>query len=597
MRSLPVSCSLAALSACLLTFAVSSAESIAPQGEQRYLVKFRTAQGAGLAVVASGGSVARELARQKIVAVNLSDPALRLLRNNPNVEYVEVDQRRYPMAQSEPYGISMVQADDPDLAAGNASVGSLVCIIDSGYYLDHEDLQDANVTGTNDPGTGNWYEDSCGHGTHVAGTVSALDNSVGVVGVNRNGLLGIHIEKVFDGGACGWAYSSDLIAALNRCQDAAAGTGQKLVVNMSLSGATPSVLEESAFQAAYDNGVLPVAAAGNGGSTATVYPAGYPSVVSVAAVDSNGTVASFSQRNADVELAAPGVAVVSTTPFRPFSLSANGQTWAGVNVIGSARIDASGVLVDGGLCDGVGSWSGLIVLCQRGTFTFAEKVANVEAGGGVGAVMYNNVADSYTPTLNGTSTIPAIGLSQQDGEAALAHVGSESSLANSIGFGNGYESKDGTSMATPHVAGVAALLWSFYPSKTNAEIREALRATALDKGAAGRDDSYGYGIVQAKAAYDLLGGITPPPPPPPPPPPAATITLTVTKILTSGKRYARLRWSGAAGSKVNYYRNSTKFKTANDGNKRDGPLATGSYTYKICQLNSTVCSANVTVTY
>ncbi len=233
---------------------------------------------------------------------------MRLLRNNPNVEYVEVDQRRYPMAQTKPYGIGLVQADDPVLAASNASVGSTVCIIDSGYYLEHEDLQDANVTGSQDPGTGNWYEDSCGHGTHVAGTVSALDNAIGVVGVNRNGLLGMHIEKVFDGAACGWTYSSDIIAALNRCQDAVAGTGQKLVVNMSLSGTTPSVTEESAFQAAYDNGVLSVAAAGNGGSTSTVYPAGYPSVISVAAVDSNGAVASFSQRNSDVELAAPGVA-------------------------------------------------------------------------------------------------------------------------------------------------------------------------------------------------------------------------------------------------------------------------------------------------
>ena len=93
-------------------------------------------------------------------------------------------------------------------------------------------------------------------------------------------------------------------------------------------------------------------------------------------------------------------------------------------------------------------------------------------------------------------------------------------------------------MATPHVSGVAALVWSFYPSKTNAEIRDALQKTALDKGTAGRDNSYGYGIVQAKAAYDFLGGIAPPPPPPPPP---ATINLTVTKVKSGGKRYARLK--------------------------------------------------------
>lgn len=59
--------------------------------------------------------------------------------------------------------------------------------------------------------------------------------------------------------------------------------------------------------------------------------------------------------------------------------------------------------------------------------------------------------------------------------------------------GSSYEAWDGTSMSTPHVAGVAALIWSYYPGKTNAQIREALRATAEDLGAAGRDNSFGYG--------------------------------------------------------------------------------------------------------
>ncbi|HET9268510.1 MAG TPA: S8 family serine peptidase, partial [Vicinamibacterales bacterium] len=228
-------------------------------------------------------------------------------------------------------------------------------------------------------------------------------------------------------------------------------------------------------------------------------------------------------------------------------------------------------------------------------YTFAQKVANVEAGGGVGVAIYNNVAGTITGTLNGASALPAIGLTQQDGAAALAHLGSESSLANSTGFGNGYVAKDGTSMATPHVAGIAALLWSFYPAKTNAEIREAMQLTALDKGTAGRDNSYGYGIVQAKVAYDYLAGILPPPPPPPPPP---TITLTVTKVTSGGKRYAKLRWSGVSGTYINYFRNTTKYKTLNDGVQRNGPLALGTYTYKVCKLNSTtICSGTVTITY
>jgi subtilisin family serine protease len=59
-------------------------------------------------------------------------------------------------------------------------------------------------------------------------------------------------------------------------------------------------------------------------------------------------------------------------------------------------------------------------------------------------------------------------------------------------------------MATPHVSGVAALVWSHFPGKSNVEIRNALAATALDAGPPGRDDAYGFGIVQAKAAYDYL---------------------------------------------------------------------------------------------
>ncbi len=296
MKTSSGSCIASALVIGLLAVPAVVAQDTAPQSDGRYLVKFRTFNGAANAVTAAGGRVARELARNRVVAVYLPEQALRRLRNNPNVESVEVDPRRYPMAQSKPYGIGMVQADDAALTTSSASVGSAVCIIDSGYYQTHEDLQATNVTGTNDPGTGNWYEDSCGHGTHVAGTVSALDNAVGVVGVNRNGLLQIHIEKVFNGSSCGWAYSSDLITALNRCQDAVAGTGQKLVVSMSLSGSVPSAAEEGAFQSAYEAGVLSVAAAGNGGNTTTTFPAGYTSVVSVAAVDSAGTVASFSQQ-------------------------------------------------------------------------------------------------------------------------------------------------------------------------------------------------------------------------------------------------------------------------------------------------------------
>lgn len=349
---------------------------------------------------------------------------------------------------------------------------------------------------------------------------------------NSNGSTNVHIEKVFNGSDCAWTYSSNLITALNRCRNAVSGTGRKLVVSMSLGGSFSSSTENNAFADANNNGVLSIAAAGNDGSTRTSYPAGYASVVSVAAVDSTGTVASFSQKNSDVELAAPGVGVLSTTPFKASTLTAGGNTYLGANIDGSARADASGALVDGGLCGSAGSWAGKVVLCQRGTYSFAEKVAAVQNGGGVAAAIYNNVSGGFAGTLNGTSTIPAVSISMEDGQAALAFVGQTGTVANSSGIGNGYEYYDGTSMATPHVSGVAALVWANFLTKSNDDIRAALQATAEDKGTAGRDNSYGYGIVKAKAAYDYLaGGGTPPP---------AGITLTVAKRKVQGKNYADL---------------------------------------------------------
>jgi len=70
--------------------------------------------------------------------------------------------------------------------------------------------------------------------------------------------------------------------------------------------------------------------------------------------------------------------------------------------------------------------------------------------------------------------------------------------------GEPYAALDGTSMATPHVAGVAALVWSLHPQCTAAQLRRTLGLTALDLGTRGRDTRFGFGLVQAKAAADRI---------------------------------------------------------------------------------------------
>ncbi|HEY0857348.1 MAG TPA: S8 family serine peptidase [Albitalea sp.] len=484
----------------------------AQPSSDRYIVKYKSDAAAGVAraAIASAGRVVLDLSRQDAVAAHLSASAVAALRRNPNVEYVEHDVPRYALAlatpstgnpyaagQLVPYGIKLVQADQlPDTAASSRKV----CIIDSGYERAHEDLSQNVVDGTNDVGTGLWSTDENGHGTHVAGTVAAVNNSLGVVGVAPNKQLKLHIVKVF--GADGWAYSSTLTHAVNTC----AGVGAN-VISMSLGGSQQSRTEKTAFDKHYAAGILSIAAAGNDGNTRVSYPAGYASVMSVAALDENKAWASFSQYNKSVEIAAPGVSVLSTVPMgtgRDASLSVGSTSYAAAAMDGSPLGNTSGALLDCGAgtaaCAGA---QGKVCLIQRGTNTFAEKVLNCQAGGGVAAVIYNNVAGMLYGTMGETVTaIPSLGVSDTDGAALKAQAGATASAGVTASH---YAYFDGTSMATPHVSAVAALVWSHHPNCTAANIRNALNATAMDLGAKGRDTKFGYGLVQALAAKNYIG--------------------------------------------------------------------------------------------
>jgi len=439
------------------------------------------------------------------------------LARNPAVEYVEEDPKRYPMAQTTPYGIPMVQADQLNAPSGGGNV--LVCIIDSGYDRGHGDLPAGDVDGAGNGGAGPWYQDGLHHGTHVAGTIAALENSLGVVGVTREGTGGIplYIVRVFDNSGR-WTYSSGLVGALQDCQDATTGN---VVVNMSLGGGVKSRTEDRAFSDAYKTGrVLSIAAAGNDGNTRSSYPASYNSVVSVAAIDSQKVVATFSQQNSQVELSGPGVLVLSTVPRgtgQEQSVTVGGTGYEAIALEGSPNASRSGALVDCGLgtstCAGA---TGKVCLIARGDISFADKVLACQNGSGAAAVIYNNVPGLFSGTLGGTATsIPSVGISQAAGQSLLAgSLGANAAVSVAAGD---YAYFDGTSMATPHVAGVAALVWSNHAGVSNADVRAALGATAEDLGAAGRDVAYGYGLVQAKAASDFLGGGGGGEPPPPPP--------------------------------------------------------------------------------
>lgn len=545
-------------------------------------------------------------------AVSLPPQALAGIGNNPNVEYVEPDAVRMPLAQSVPYGVDMVQgrevwdADRDGMVDAGAPTGKgvLVCIIDSGLHPGHQDLAGiANVTGS---AATDWSVDTCSHGTHVAGTIAAVNNEVGVVGVSP-GAVDLHIVRVFSGGSdgCGWSYSSTLVAAANEC--AAAANGRKVVINMSLGGSASSSTERSGFQSLFDQGVLSVAAAGNGGDTSFWYPASYDSVISVAAVDSTKALASFSQRNSQVELAAPGKGVRSTVPWASAGLVVGANTFEVSVLDGSFQGSADGALANGGRCTAVGAWSGKVVLCERGDNTFAEKVANVAAGGGVSAVVYNDVAGEFAGSLGLASAIPAIAASQETGQYLIASQLGAGATASSVFIrpGSGYQSWSGTSMATPHVTAVAALVWSAHPELSNQTVRQTLAASAQDLGDPGRDDSFGWGLVQAKAALDALGAtVSEPPPPEPAPGPTlvAPSQLLASAIKTRGQvKGVSLGWTPGSAAQVDVYRNGALIATlANTGGFTDGYVGArrSSATFKVCIAgDSSACSNSASVRY
>ncbi|WP_298830474.1 S8 family serine peptidase [uncultured Piscinibacter sp.] len=498
----------------LLACAAIVPPAAAQAGTTRYIVAYKpgSAGAARAAVAAARGDVKLAIHGTDAIAAELPAQAVAALARNPAVEYVEEDVKRYPMGgtspttgtpyavgQLLPYGIAMVQADQ---LAGVSVASRKVCIIDSGYDRSHEDLSaGGNVTGEYDPGTGWWYTDENHHGTHVAGTVSALDNAGGVVGVNSNGTIKLHIVKVF--GAEAWAYSSTLAAAANRCRDAGAN-----IISMSLGGSFSSRTEQRTFDTLLStNNILSIAAAGNGGNTRVSYPAGYGSVVSVAAIDEARQWATFSQYNKDVEIAGPGVNVLSTVPMgtgRASALSVGAAAYAPGGMDGSPIASVGAPLADFGLGGSAvaGSMNGKVCLIQRGTYDFATKVSNCQVSGGVGAVIYNNVAGSFGGTLGGTVTaIPSVTASDTEGAAMRGQFGQTATVSVTA---SNYAFFDGTSMATPHVSAVAALVWAMRPECTASQLRSSLNLSALDLGPAGRDNKFGYGLVQAKAAVDRI---------------------------------------------------------------------------------------------
>ena len=177
-------------------------------------------------------------------------------------------------------------------------------VIDSGVAV-HPDLRPADeshsIPGMSEPPD----SDRCRHGTHVAGIAAAIsDNGIGITGVAPSDVASVKVLQF-----C-WGTVSMMAAGV------AWSAEQDLrVVNLSLHARATNDVMDAAVAMAHERGVIMVAASGNWREPQPAWPARYPEIISVGAIERTGLLAAFSNRNP--EFVAPGVSVLSTYPVAP----------------------------------------------------------------------------------------------------------------------------------------------------------------------------------------------------------------------------------------------------------------------------------------
>ena len=292
------------------------------------------------AIKESGGIIKHRYHHIPVIVGQVPEKALPLLQDLRWVDYVELDGQVKAIAQNLPWGVDRIDADV--VHPYNQGNGVDVAIIDTGIDLDHEDLNVAgDVTFVSRTVSG---DDDNGHGTHCAGTVAALNNDIGVIGVAPQ--VELYAVKVLDRSGRGWL--SDVIKGIEWAVEHNID-----VINMSLGSSRHSYSLEQACKKAYEAGVLLVAATGNSGqrwstSDSVIYPAKYESVIAVGATDTSDRRASWSSTGPAVELAAPGVNIYSTYYNNSYTRM-SGTSMASPHVAGvAALIIASGITDDNG---------------------------------------------------------------------------------------------------------------------------------------------------------------------------------------------------------------------------------------------------------
>lgn len=434
--------------------------------------------------------------------------------------------------ESTPWGVLSIKAPEAWIASPDEGAQARVLMLDSGLDIHHTAIKDNFEKGRNFMGEDSSVidediTDNMGHGTHTSGTVAGEYNP-------QTGFVGVAPQaKILMGKVC----EDDGCSSIAIADGINWGIQEKVdLISLSLGGpfSTTTLGEYYAVQAAEAAGVLVVAASGNGvvyeedGSITNPgvnYPAAYPTTLAVGAVDSHLTKALFSNWGPELDITGPGVEVLSSVPTgtgRELSvdLVIAGQKTHLKSAAFLAAADTLqlvyGSLISAGLGkaeDFLGqNFTGKLALISRGEISFSEKVQNAMAAGAVGAVIYNNEAGLLTEaTLSEDPTLPPVEfpvamIEQADGQNILNQLNAGILIDTEIvTLIKDYMVWDGTSMATPHVTGAAALVISAYknshPGKniTPRAVREILKQTSIALGP-NSENEYGAGLVQAEAA-------------------------------------------------------------------------------------------------
>ena len=423
--------------------------------------------------------------------------------------------------------ITMTQASVAQNDLGLTGRGVRVAVMDSGIDYDHPDLggcfgagcrvaagwdfvgdaynNDSTSAGYNPIPTPDAFPDDCGgHGTHVSGIIGA-----------NGAVRGVAPEVTFKAyrvfGCAGSTSSDIMVAAMEKIAEDGAD-----VLNMSIGSAFqwPQYPTAQAADRLVNQGVVVVTSAGNEG-TRGAYAVGAPGV-------GQKVIATASFNNLTLKLPA-------------FSVTPDGQKFGYGGSNGSPAAPLSGTFplartgtqtstADGCTALPAGSLTGKVVLIRRGTCGFYDKSRNAQAAGAAGVVLYNNQAGSFTPNVVGavTITIPVVAITAADGNALDSRLAAgavdltwttdvvsqpypdpnlissfssyglapDLSLKPDIGAPGGairstypleqggYANLNGTSMASPHVAGAVALLLEAHPNTPAQAVRTILQNSA-----------------------------------------------------------------------------------------------------------------------